>query len=320
MSGWGNVRVLVLGGGGFIGSHLTDRLLALGADVRALVRKAEGLHPRDRLTVVRGSLGDAERVREAARGVDVVFHLAAVVGVPYSCLHPEETIDTNVVGTLNVLTAARDEGVRKVVQTSTSEVYGPPQYLPIDEKHPKQPRSPYAASKIASDALALSFHHSFGLPVAVIRPFNTYGPRQSARAVIPTMITQALTQSEIKLGNLETTRDFTYVGDVVDGFLRVAEAEASIGREINIGSGVEVSIGELCREIIAATGRDVTPSVDAERIRPAEVPRLRCDPSLASELLGWQPRYTLADGLRETIAWFGDPDHLQRFDASRYTV
>lgn len=330
MSYWKDVKVLIFGGGGFIGSHLTEQLLDLGADVSVFVRynsrNDEGflraIPNRERLKIHRGELRELETVQQAMRDVEVVFNLAALVGIPYSYLHPSETVETNVIGTLNVLTAARTNGIRKLVQTSTSEVYGSALYIPIDEKHPKQPQSPYSASKIGSDAIALSFYHSFELPVAIIRPFNTYGPRQSARAVIPTIITQALTQDEIKLGNLETTRDFTFVRDTVEGFLRVAESDASLGQEINVGSGFEISIGELVKQIIGLTGRDVKLTIDQERVRPAgsEVQRLYCDNRRAKELVAWEPGYTLEMGLRETIDWFGDPDHLKYYDPSRYTV
>lgn len=332
MYDWTNKRVLVFGAAGFIGSHLSERLLELGADVTVFVRynsrNDEGflralppeLHAR--LKKVYGELRELDTVQQAMKGIDVAFNLAALVGIPYSYVHPNETVETNVIGTLNVLTAARTQGLQKLVQTSTSEVYGSALYIPIDEKHPKQPQSPYSASKIGSDAIALSFYYSFNLPVAIIRPFNTYGPRQSARAVIPTVITQALTQDEIKLGNLDTTRDFTFVLDTVEGFIRIAESEASLGQEINIGSGFEISVGELAKTIVSLSGRDVEVTIDPERVRPAnsEVQRLYCDNARAKELVGWSPRHDLRKGLELTMEWFRDPQHLKYYDPSRYTV
>jgi dTDP-glucose 4,6-dehydratase len=330
MADWKNRRVLVIGGGGFIGSHLTERLLELEADVTVFLRYnsrnddgfIRDVPQRERVKIVRGELRELETVHAAMKGMEVVFNLAALVGIPYSYLHPSETVETNVIGTLNVLNAARAHSVSRVVQTSTSEVYGSALYIPIDEKHPKQPQSPYSASKIGSDAIALSYYYSFELPVSVIRPFNTYGPRQSARAVIPTIITQALTQDEIKLGNLETTRDFTFVKDTVAGFLRIAESDQSLGREINIGSGFEISIGDLVREIISLTGREVKLTIDETRVRPAasEVQRLYCDNTLAKELVQWEPQYDLRRGLEQTIEWFKDPENLRFYDPARYTV
>ena len=332
MYDWKGKRVLVLGAAGFIGSHLTERLLHLGADVTVFLRynsrnddgflRALPAGLRAKATKVYGELRELDTVQQAMKGIEVAFNLAALVGIPYSYVHPSETIETNVIGTLNVLTAARAEGVQKLVQTSTSEVYGSALYIPIDEKHPKQPQSPYSASKIGSDAISLSFYLSFNLPVAIIRPFNTYGPRQSARAVIPTIITQALTQDEIRLGNLDTTRDFTFVLDTVEGFIRVAESDASLGQEINIGSGFEISVGELANTIVSLSGRDVKVTIDKERVRPAksEVQRLYCDNTRAKELIGWSPQYDLRRGLEATMEWFRDPQHLSFYDPSRYTV
>lgn len=332
MYNWKKKRVLVFGAAGFIGSHLTERLLQLDADVTVFVRynsrndegflRALPAELRARLRTVYGELRELETVQQAMKGVEVVFNLAALVGIPYSYVHPSETVETNVIGTLNVLTAAKAHGIQKLVQTSTSEVYGSALYIPIDEKHPKQPQSPYSASKIGSDAIALSFYLSFDLPVAVIRPFNTYGPRQSARAVIPTIITQALTQDEIRLGNVETTRDFTFVLDTVDGFIRVAESDASLGQEINIGSGFEISVGDLAKNIIDLSGRDVRLTIDPERVRPtsSEVQRLYCDNGKAKMLLGWAPKHDLRQGLDLTLEWFRDPDHLSFYDPAKYTV
>ena len=332
MFDWSRKKVLVFGAGGFIGSHLTERLIDLGADVTVFLRynsrNDEGFlrllpdRMRGQMRKVYGELRELETVQQAMKGIDVAFNLAALVGIPYSYLHPSETVETNVIGTLNVLTAARSHEIEKLVQTSTSEVYGSALYIPIDEKHPKQPQSPYSASKIGSDAVALSFFYAFNLPVAIIRPFNTYGPRQSARAVVPTVITQALTQSEIKLGSLETTRDFTFVLDTVDGFIRIAESEKSLGEEINIGSGFEIAVGDLARRVIELTGRDVRLTVDPERVRPSksEVQRLYCDNAKAKALVGWSPAHGLDDGLRKTIEWFGDADHLRYYEPLKYTV
>jgi dTDP-glucose 4,6-dehydratase len=247
--------------------------------------------------------------------------LAALVGVPYSYLHPQEVIDTNITGTSNVLLSAKDEGsVERIVLTSTSEVYGTAQYVPIDERHPLQPQSPYAATKIAADALGISFHRSFGLPVAVIRPFNAYGPRQSARAVIPTIITQALTQEEIKLGALSPTRDFTFVSDTVEGFIKMAESSRSIGEVINVGSGLEVSIGDLARKINSLVGRGSRIQQDDARLRPSasEVERLCADNSKAKQLLGWEPQVSLDEGLTKTIDWISKSLDLYR--PGRYAV
>jgi NAD dependent epimerase/dehydratase len=325
-------KVIVFGAGGFIGSHLTERLLELGCDVTAFLRynsrHDDGflrvLPPRltVKLRKVYGELRELESVSKAMEGMEIVFNLAALPGIPYSYLHPNETIETNVIGTLNVLTAARSQGVEKFVQTSTSEVYGSALYVPIDEQHPKQPQSPYSASKIASDAIALSFYYSFDLPVAIIRPFNTYGPRQSTRAIIPSVITQALTSDEIKLGNTDTTRDLTFVKDTVEGFVKIAESDAAIGQEINIGCGFEISIGDLVRKLVEMSGREVRLTVDPDRVRPekSEVQRLFCANAKARQLLDWAPRYDLESGLSETFAWFSDPAHLNHYQGSEYRV
>ena len=258
---WQGRQVLVTGAGGFIGSHLTERLVAEGARVRAFVRyNSRGdvgglrLLPADiysQLEIIAGDLRDAEAIRAAAKGVDTIFHLGALISIPYSYIHPREVVETNVMGTLNVLMAARDLDVRRVVHASTSEVYGTAQYVPIDEAHPLQGQSPYSASKIGADKIAESFYRAFNLPVATLRPFNTYGPRQSARAIIPTIITQALTRDEVRLGNLTPSRDFTFVADTVEGFLRIASVEAAMGQEINLGVGATITIGELAHKIFA---------------------------------------------------------------------
>lgn len=326
MFAWDRKKVLVTGAGGFIGSHLTERLFELGAKIRAFVRYTsradEGFIKyfsddlRKHMDIVYGDIRELETVVKAMDGVDIIFNLAALVGIPYSYIHPQEVIEANTIGTLNVLMAARDLGVEKLVQTSTSEIYGTARYVPINEDHPKQPQSPYSASKIAADAIALSFYHSFDLPVAVIRPFNTYGPRQSDRAVIPSIISQALTKDRLTLGNTTPTRDFTFVTDTAEGFIKVAESEKSVGMEINIGSGQEISIEDLIRKIISLVGRDVVIEHDKERIRPArsEVERLCADNTSARNILGWSPNVSLTHGLEETINFiknnpcFYDPD------------
>ena len=317
--------VLVTGAGGFIGSHLTERLAQEGAKVRAFVRynsqNDQGLlelipaETREKIDVIRGDVRDLKTIHEAMAGAEIVFHLAALVSIPYSYLHTQEVIDTNIIGTANVLLSAKNDGkLERIVLTSTSEVYGTAQYVPIDEKHPLQPQSPYAATKVGADALGLSFHRSFGLPVALVRPFNTYGPRQSARAVIPTIITQALTKDKIKIGALTPTRDLTYVSDTVEGFLRIATSPKSVGEVINIGSGSEISIGDLTHRIISLIGRDVTVEQEEERLRPAasEVQRLCADSSKARHLLNWQPAVSIEAGLTETIEWISKSMYLYR--------
>ncbi len=326
MFAWDKKKVLITGAGGFIGSHLTERLFELGAKIRAFVRYTsradEGFIKyfsddlRKQVDIVYGDIRELETVVKATDGIDVIFNLAALVGIPYSYIHPQEVIETNTIGTLNILMAARDIGIEKLVQTSTSEVYGTARYVPINEDHPKQPQSPYSASKIAADAIALSFYHSFNLPVAVIRPFNTYGPRQSDRAVIPSIISQALTKDKLTLGSTTPTRDFTFATDTAEGFIKVAESEKSVGMEINLGTGKEISIEDLIRKIVSLVGRDVVIEQDKERIRPAgsEVERLCADNTIARNLLGWTPKVSLTQGLENTISFiknnpgFYDPD------------
>jgi dTDP-glucose 4,6-dehydratase len=322
--------ILVTGAGGFIGSHLVETLAARGDRVRAFVRYNgrgdAGLlrdlpeEARARVEIVFGDLRDSHAVREAARGVDTIFHLGALIAIPYSYVHPRETIETNVIGTLNVLEAARVHGVRRVVHTSTSEVYGTARFVPITEDHPLQGQSPYSASKIGADKLVESFYLSFGLPVVTVRPFNTYGPRQSARAVIPTIITQALTRSVVRLGDLRPTRDLNFVSDTVAGFLAAAERDQAVGQVINLANNDEISVGELAEKIIALIGRSVTIEVDESRLRPesSEVFRLHGDNRLARELLGWTPQVDLDEGLRRTVEWIAR--HLDRYDPSRYQV
>lgn len=323
-----STHALVTGAAGFIGSHLVEMLVRQGTHVRAFVRYNAGqragnlgfLPPdlRGSVELYFGDLRDVEAVAKAARGMDQIYHLGAVITIPYSYQHPREVTDVNVTGTLNVLTAARDQGIPHVMITSTSEVYGSAQYEPIDEKHPLHPQSPYAASKVAADALAISFHAAYGLPVRIVRPFNTYGPRQSARAVIPAIISQALTRDVVRLGALHPTRDLTFVTDTVRGFLMSAESEAGIGRPVNLGTGHSITIGDLAELAIRLTGRKVEIVTDTQRIRPeaSEVTRLRSNNALAKELMGWQPQVSLEEGLCQTITWIAD--HLDLFDPERY--
>ena len=329
--------MLVTGADGFIGSHLTEHLVRQGLSVRAFVYynsfnswgwldEADD-QVKESLDVFAGDIRDPHGVRAAMQGCDVVLHLAALIAIPYSYHSPDTYVDTNVKGTLNVVQAARELGVQRVVHTSTSEVYGSARFVPITEAHPLQGQSPYSASKIGSDHMALSFQASFGTPVAVIRPFNTYGPRQSARAVIPTIITQiAAGQRQIKLGALHPTRDFNYVRDTVRGFVAVAECDAAVGQVVNIGSNYEISVGDTARLIARLMGREVEFTSDEQRLRPAgsEVERLWADNTLARELAGWTPEFPgvagLERGLRETIKWFGDPGNLRRYKAGRYNI
>ena len=320
------VRALVTGAGGFVGSHLVERLAKDGAAVRAFVRYTstggtgwlDALAPgvRAGVEVVSGDVRDAEAVSRAAAGVTHVFHLAALIGIPYSYLHPRDVVETNLGGTLNVLLAAREAGVERLVFASTSEVYGSARRVPIDESHPLRAQSPYAASKIAAEKLVESFHASYGLPAVVLRPFNVYGPRQSARAVIPTVITQALAGPEIRLGAGTPTRDFNFVDDTVGAFVLAARAPGAAGGVFNVGTGRETAIADLAALVVRLAGRGGRRVVaDESRLRPAasEVTRLCADASKAREALGWEPATSLEDGLAATIAWFaarretGDP-------------
>ena len=311
---WSRQRVLVTGAGGFIGSHLTERLVELGAQTRALVHYnsagTRGWLDRspvnDRIEVIAGDVCDADIVRLAMRDIDVVFHLAALIAIPYSYLAPASYVRTNVEGTLTVLQAARDAPITRLIHTSTSEVYGTAQVPRISEDQPLQGQSPYSASKIGADMLAEAFHRSYGVPVVTARPFNAYGPRQSARAVIPPIITQALTGTAIRLGHTAPTRDFTFVLDTVEGFVRLAEASGVVGQVVNLGSGEEIAVADLAQEILRAIGTDLPIEEDPQRERPAdsEVDRLCADVSRARSLLGWQPTYSLADGLRRTVDWY----------------
>jgi NAD dependent epimerase/dehydratase len=329
MISWKNTPVVVTGAGGFIGSHLVEKLVDLGARVTAFVRynsrNDAGVlqligEKKQQLQVVAGDIRDLETVRSLVNEAEVIFHLAALVGIPYSYLHTGEVVEVNTMGSFNVLTAAKDRGVKKLVMTSTSEVYGSAIYTPINEAHPKQPQSPYSASKIAADAIALSFYNAFDLPVAIVRPFNTYGPRQSDRAIIPTIISQALTTRQIHVGNTDTTRDFTFVTDTVDGMIKVAESDKSLGQEINLGSGQEISIGELAESIRRIVGNGVEIHRDAQRLRPAksEVSRLLSANAKARELVGWVPKVTLKEGLSLTTDWIRN--HLNLYDPTTYRI
>lgn len=326
-------KVVVTGADGFIGSHLAQHLIQIGANVRAFIHynptnswgqlEFADRHIKESIEIFQGDVRDPHLVRSAVRGCDVVFHLAALIGIPYSYISPQSYVDTNIGGTLNILMAVRELGVSKMIQTSTSETYGTAQYVPIDEKHPLQGQSPYAATKIGADQLAMSFFLSFETPVAIARPFNTFGPRQSARAIIPTIITQiASGKKEVCLGSLHTTRDFNYVLDIVAGFIKIAESEKSQGEVINLGTGIETSIEDLAKKIAKIMERDVKIIGEEQRIRPAksEVLRLMADNTKAKRLLGWGPKYSIEEGLEETIEWFGNPENLGKYKVDVYNV
>ncbi|WP_407275477.1 NAD-dependent 4,6-dehydratase LegB [Halothiobacillus sp. DCM-1] len=325
------MRVLVTGADGFIGSHLTEMLVARGFSVRALVQYnsfnswgwLDHSDCRSQIEVVAGDVRDPNFCRQAVREVAVVFHLAALIAIPYSYAAPDSYIDTNVRGTLNICQAARDEGVLRVIHTSTSEVYGTARYVPIDEAHPLQPQSPYSASKIGADAIAQSFHRSFGLPLTIARPFNTYGPRQSARAVIPTIISQiAAGKRQIALGDLTPTRDFNFVTDTCRGFIALAESAAAVGEVVNIGSNFEISIGDTLHLIRELMGSDIEVLHDDQRLRPthSEVFRLWCDNRKIHALTGFEPEVDIRQGLARTIEWFTHPDNLSRYKTDIYNV
>lgn len=325
---WQGRRIVVTGAGGFIGSHLAERLVALGAEVRALVHYNalgtrgwldQSTYAAD-MEIVAGDITDAESVRHAVRGADSVFHLAALIAIPYSYRAPASYLRTNVEGTLNIMQAARDQSVRRVLHTSTSEVYGTALYVPIDEAHPLQAQSPYSASKIGADKIAESFCRSFDVPVVTLRPFNTFGPRQSARAVIPTIITQCLAGQTVKLGNLTPTRDMNSVSNTVEGFIRAAEADDAVGQVFNLGSGCEISIGDLAVLIAKLCGVELRLEADTQRLRPekSEVERLLASNASALRILGWTPRVSLEEGLVETIAWLRE--HQGRYRPGDYVV
>ena len=326
-----NKNVVVTGAGGFIGSHLTEELVRRDANVKAFVhynsRNDWGLlellekDALDEVEVVAGDITDPFFVKTATKDADIVFHLAALIGIPYSYIAPESYVNVNIKGTLNVLQAGLDNGVEKIVHTSTSETYGTADYVPIDEAHPMKGQSPYSASKIGADKMAESYYRSFDLPVATIRPFNTFGPRQSARAIIPTIISQALTMDEVHVGSLSPVRDLTFVKDTVNGFIDIGTSTKSVGEVTNIGTGSGVTIGELLQKILRIIGKeDIRVVEDADRVRPdkSEVMELICDNSKAKQLLDWSPQYTLDEGLAETIEWMRGYTNLYKTD--KYVV
>ncbi|WPL82076.1 NAD-dependent 4,6-dehydratase LegB [Bordetella hinzii] len=324
-------NVLVTGADGFIGSHLTEMLVREGCKVKALSQYnsfnywgwLEDVDCKEKIEILTGDVRDPHYCKHIMQGVDTVFHLAALIAIPYSYIAPDSYVDTNVKGTLNVCQAAKELGGIRVIHTSTSEVYGTAQYVPIDEKHPLQPQSPYSASKIGADAMAMSFYNAFDLPLTIARPFNTYGPRQSARAVIPTIISQiASGKKQIKLGDVTPTRDFNYVLDTCRGFLALARCDASIGQTVNIGSNYEISVGDTLKLIRELMDSDVEFITDEVRLRPgkSEVFRLWCDNSLINSLTGFEPKYSIRDGLKATIDWFLRPENLAKYKSEIYNV
>ena len=323
--------VLVTGADGFIGSHLVEHLALISKKVIALSQYnsfnywgwLEDINCKDDVDIRCGDIRDANYVQSIMKDVDIVFHLAALIAIPYSYIAPESYVDTNINGTLNVCQAALKNQVKRVIVTSTSEVYGTALYVPIDENHPKQPQSPYSATKIGADAIAKSFHNSFDLPVMIARPFNTYGPRQSARAVIPTIITQiAAGKKQIQLGDVSPTRDFNYVADTCDGFIALAQCDSAIGEEVNIGSNYEISVGDTLELIRKIMDSDVEFVTDTQRIRPknSEVNRLWCDNTKIKRLTGFSPKFSINDGLKETVAWFSNQDNLKKYKTDIYNV
>jgi len=326
-----DMKVLVTGADGFIGSHLTESLLAKGYNVRALAQYnsfnywgwLEDIEQNQNLEIVCGDVRDPNFCREISKDIDIIFHLAALIAIPYSYIAPESYIQTNIKGTLNICQAAKDNGVKRILVTSTSEVYGTAKYVPIDEKHPLQPQSPYSASKIGADAIAMSFYNAFKLPLTIVRPFNTYGPRQSARAVIPTIITQISSgMKEIKLGDTSPTRDFNYVKDICNGFILLSQCDKAIGETVNIGSNYEISIKELFALIKDIMHSDAKLVTDEQRLRPenSEVFRLRCDNTKIKELTGYKPQSPLREGLEKTVEWFSDPQNLAKYKPRIYNL
>ncbi|MDR5585916.1 MULTISPECIES: NAD-dependent 4,6-dehydratase LegB [Clostridium] len=326
-------KVLVTGADGFIGSHLCEILLDEGYDVRAFVYynsfnswgwlDSLDNNKKSKIDIFSGDIRDPNGVREAMNGIDEVFHLAALIAIPFSYHSPDSYVDTNIKGTLNVLQASRELNTKRILITSTSEVYGTAKYVPIDENHPFQGQSPYSATKIGADRIAESFYRSFNLPLTIVRPFNTYGPRQSARAVIPTIITQLLCgEKQIKLGSLTPTRDFNYVKDTANGFLEISKSEKTIGEEINIATSKEISIKDLASEIIRQINKDATIICDEERLRPekSEVNRLLGSNEKIKKLTNWEPKFTFAEGIKETIDWFRVPENLVRYKSDIYNL
>lgn len=324
-------KALVTGGDGFIGSHLTELLVKQGYKVKALSQYnsfnywgwLEDVDCRDDIEVLSGDIRDPHYCKHITKDVDVVFHLAALIAIPYSYVAPDSYVDTNIKGTLNICQAALENGVSRLIHTSTSEVYGTAQYVPIDEKHPLQPQSPYSATKIAADAMAMSFFNTFDLPLTIARPFNTYGPRQSARAVIPTIISQiANGMKQIKLGDVTPTRDFNYVTDTCRGFLQLAQCDKAIGETVNIGSNFEISVGDTLNLIRELMNSDVEFLTDEQRLRPgkSEVFRLWCDNTKIRDLTGFAPQYDMRTGLKATVEWFTRPENLAKYKAGIYNV
>ena len=324
-------NVLITGADGFIGSHLTELLVREGYKVKALSQYnsfnywgwLENVDCLDQIEILCGDVRDPHYCKEITKNVDVVFHLAALIAIPYSYVAPDSYVDTNVKGTLNICQAALENGAERVIHTSTSEVYGTAQYVPIDEKHPLQAQSPYSASKIGADAMAMSFYNAFELPLTTVRPFNTYGPRQSNRAVIPTIISQiANGMTQIKLGDVSPTRDFNYVADTCRGFLELAKCDKAIGEVVNIGSNFEISVGDTLELIKEIMGSNVEFLTDEERLRPkkSEVFRLWCDNTKINSLTGFKPDFSIRDGLQATIDWFTKADNLSRYKANIYNV
>jgi len=327
----GSDRVLITGADGFIGSHLTELLVREGYKVKALSQYnsfndwgwLEDVDCANNIEVLNGDVRDPHFCKHITKDVDIVFHLAALIAIPYSYVAPDSYVDTNIKGTLNICQAALENGVKRILHTSTSEVYGTAQYVPIDEKHPLQPQSPYSATKIGADAIAMSFYNTFQLPVVTVRPFNTYGPRQSARAVIPTIITQiASGMKQIKLGDVTPTRDFNYVADTCRGFLELARCDAAVGQTVNVGSNYEISVGDVLNLIREIMNSDVEFTSDEQRLRPekSEVFRLWCDNSKIETLTRFKPQVNIREGLQRTIDWFSNVENLKKYKANIYNV
>jgi len=325
------MKILITGADGFIGSHLTEMLVAQGHEIKALSQYnsfnnwgwLEDINCQSKIKVFTGDIRDPHYCKHITKDVDIIFHLAALIAIPYSYIAPDSYVNTNIKGTLNICQAAKENGNIRVIHTSTSEVYGTAQYVPIDEEHPLQPQSPYSATKIAADAMAMSFFNAFELPVTIARPFNTYGPRQSARAVIPTIITQiASGMKEIKLGDVTPTRDFNYVDDTCRGFIALAECDESIGETVNIGSNSEITIGDTLNLIKELMGSDVEFVIDKDRIRPSksEVFRLWCDNTKIKKLTGFESKVDIRQGLQQTIDWITQPKNLKKYKSEIYNV